>query len=457
MYSLDINEKQFNDWLDEVRVFSEEFLRELPKKWAYKNQEKFLLEKKSPFLEPHAFRDVLSEFKSLLEAGGVNTASGKFMGYIPGGGVPTAAIGDFLAALTNRFSGMFYTSPGAQKIENDLIKWMCELFGYPETAWGTLTSGGAIANLTAILAAREKVPFPLWTNHVIYLSSECHMTIDRALKVAGLEFIATRKIPVDLNFRMDLNALEDQMSRDAREGLRPWMICANAGATNLGSIDPLEEIGRLCQRHGIWFHVDAAYGGFFILTNRGKRKLRGIEFADSITLDPHKGLFQPYGVGAVIVKDRENLRKAVSQSASYLAETNSSEISQSDYSLELTRHFRALRVWLSLKIFSEKAFEFTLNEKLELTKIAREGILRTPGLKLIVDEPELSVLGFHAINNDVTQKLHKEILRRGKVYLSTTNVRGKHIIRICILSFRTHKAELDICIGEVREALAAIA
>lgn len=456
MYSLDINEKQFSEWLDEVKVFSEEFIRELPKKWAYKKQQKFPLEKQSPFLESHKFSEVLGEFKGLLEAGGVNTASGKFMGYIPGGGVPTAAIGDFLAALTNRFSGMFYTSPGAQKTENDLIKWMCDLFGYPETAWGTLTSGGALANLMAVLAAREKVPFQNWLSHVIYLSSECHMTMDRALKVAGLERVATRKIPVDAGFRIDMTALEEQMSRDAREGLRPWMICANAGSTNLGSIDPLEEIGKLCQRHRIWFHVDAAYGGFFVLTNRGKKKLRGIEFADSITLDPHKGLFQPYGVGAVIVKDKENLRKAVNMSAGYLAETESSEISQSDYSIELTRHFRALRVWLSLKVFGEKVFEFTLNEKLEITKIARDGILKTPGLKLVVDEPDLSVLGFYAANNDVTQKLHKEILRRGKVYLSATTVRGKHIVRICILSFRTHKEDVETCISEIRESLAAI-
>ncbi len=456
MDRLDISVKQFNDWLDQVKIFSEDFLKDLPKKWAYKNQQKFPLEKLSPFRHSHEFSEVLTEFKNLLEAGGVNTASGKFMGYIPGGGVPTAAIGDFLAALTNRFSGMFYTSPGAQKIENDLIKWMCDLFGYPKTAWGTLTSGGALANLTAILAAREKVPFQNWTKHAIYMSSECHMTMDRALKIAGLESVATRKIPVDINFRMDMTALEEQMSRDAREGLRPWIVCANAGSTNLGSIDPLEEIGKLCQRHGIWFHVDAAYGGFFILTEKGRKKLRGIEFADSITLDPHKGLFQPYGVGAVIVKEKENLRQAVSMSAGYLAETESDEISQSDYSLELTRHFRALRVWLSLKVFGENAFATTLKEKLELIKIARAGILETPGLKLIVDEPDLSVLGFHAINNDVTKKLHSEILRRGNVYLSATNVRGKHIIRICILSFRSHKEDVEICIDEIREALTVI-
>ncbi len=456
MHPLEINAKKFGEWLDEIKTFSESFLRRLPEDWAYKNQEHLEISE-NPFRHPHELREVLQEFNSLLQAGGVNTASGRFLGYVPGGGVITGAIGDLLAALTNRFSGMFYTSPGAQKIEGDVIRWMCDLFGYPKDSWGVLTSGGTLANLHAVVTAREKIPFEQWPKSVIYLSSEGHVSLERALKVAGLAAVPTRKIPVDENFKWDLNAFENILREDARQGLKPWMLIANAGATNLGSIDPLAELGALAKKLGMWFHVDAAYGGFFIMTAAGKKRLKGIEFADSITLDPHKGLFQPYGCGALIVRERDKLRQAMNHSAYYLSETESpTELSQTDYSLELTRHFRALRVWLSLKIFGEKAISRTLEEKLELTALAVRELQNIPGIRVIVREPELTAVGFQAHSDELTLELHRELCRRGKVYLSTTRLRGRAVIRICILSFRTHKHDIELCLNEIRESLAAI-
>lgn len=457
MHPLEIEPRQFAEWLDEIKKFSEAYLRRLPDDWAYKKQQPIDPTTRNPFVIGRDLPTVLNEFQNLLQAGGVNTASGRFMGYVPGGGVTTAAIGDLLAALTNRFSGMFYTSPGAQKIEGDVIQWMCRLFGLPETAWGTLTSGGTLANLLAILAAREKVPFAQWTKHAIYLSQECHVSIERALKAAGLAAVPTRKIPVDKNFRIDLPEFERILQEDARQGLRPWMLFANAGTTNLGAIDPLPKLAELCGRLGMWFHVDAAYGGFFILTETGKKLLRGIELADSVTLDPHKGLFQPYGCGALLVRDRANLRKAMAHSANYLAETESdTEISQSDYSLELTRHFRALRVWFSLKIFGELAFTKTLQEKLDLIEFANQEVAKIPGLELVIKEPELTALAFFAGDDDRTLRLHAELCRRGQVYLSTTRLRSRAAIRICILSFRTHKDDVQVCMNEIRDALGAI-
>ena len=253
--------------------------------------------------DPSSLDEILRQLDQYVIAGGVQPTSGRFLGYVPGGGLPSAALGDFLAAITNKYSGVYYASPGAAEVENSTIRWFREMLGFPQTAWGTLQSGGSLATLTAIVAAREMRPPTEWSSGVLYATSEAHLAIAKSVHIAGLGHVPRRTVAVDSEFRLSTTDLQRQIADDKARGLRPWMVFATAGTTNTGAIDPLLEISRIARANGLWFHVDAAYGGFFILCESKKEQLSPMREADSIVLDPHKGLFLPYGCGAVLVRD----------------------------------------------------------------------------------------------------------------------------------------------------------
>jgi glutamate/tyrosine decarboxylase-like PLP-dependent enzyme len=396
---------------------------------------------------------VLDYVGTCIERPGIATSSPRFMGYIPGGGLFHSALGDLLAAAANKYSGFAPAAPGAVRIENACTQFLARVIGYPETAEGTLTSGGSLANLTAIVAAREaRDPDG---GGAVYLTRFAHYCVDKALRIAGRGRSPRREIATDSKYRMSVEALEQALDEDRKHGVRPWLVVASAGTVDTGSIDPLVEIAKLCRRYGAWFHVDGAYGGLFALCDEGKAKLRGIEQADSVALDPHKTLFLPYGTGAALVREGRHLLDAFSASAEYIRPFSETDVgpSPSDLSPELTRHFRAMRLWLPLQIAGVAAFRAAQSEKLALARYFHERLSEHDGWDA-GPTPELSVVTFRCLpdSGDVdefNERLIKHVQDEGRVMLSGTRIDGRFYLRCAILCFRTHIEHVD-------EALAAV-
>jgi glutamate/tyrosine decarboxylase-like PLP-dependent enzyme len=255
-----------------------------------------------------------------VDTPGLNPASGGHLAYIPGGGIYYSALGDYLADVFNRYAGVFYASPGAVRMENMLIRWMNDLVGYPAEAHGNLTTSGSLANMLAMVVARDakNIKSADIPRSVIYLSKQTHHSVDKGIRVAGLGECILRFVSLDERFRIVPADLEKQIEQDKIAGLNPFLVVASAGTTDVGAIDPLPEIGEITKKHGLWYHIDAAYGGFFILTEEGKEKLKGLETSDSLIIDPHKGLFLPYGLGVVLVRNVEDLKRSFRFDAHYM-------------------------------------------------------------------------------------------------------------------------------------------
>ncbi|MBL7728723.1 MAG: aminotransferase class V-fold PLP-dependent enzyme [Dinghuibacter sp.] len=380
----------------------------------------------------------------------LNPASGGHLGYIPGGGIYYSALGDYLADVTNRYAGVFYASPGAVRMENMLIRWAAQLMGFPNTAAGNLTSGGSISNLIAICTARDaqKITANKLTTSVIYLTQQAHHSVQKAIRIAGLGECVFRYVEMDPQFRMQAPALHKAIKEDKKNGLNPFLIIASAGTTDTGAIDPLTEIAAVARKTKCWYHIDAAYGGFFMLTREGKKKMQGIELADSVTADAHKSLFLPYGTGIVLVKNAAQLYKTFFYTASYMQDAleQTEELSPADLSPELTRHFRGMRLWLPLQLHGVKPFRDCLEEKLLLAKYFHKKI-KALGFESEV-EPELSVVVYRFVPesgsaDEFNKKLCAAVQRDGRIFISSTIINGNYTLRFACLVFRTHKKQVD--------------
>ncbi len=414
----------------------------------------------APFLEtPSSIEDLLRIVETEVDTPGLNPAGAGHLGYIPGGGLFHSALGDLLADVSNRYAGVFFASPGAVRMENRLLRWMGEVVGYPADAVGNLTSGGSLGNLIGIVSARdaqgikardvERAP--------IYLTEHAHHSLDKAVRIAGLGECPVRHVPMDARYRMDTTALKRLVEADADAGLRPWLVIASAGTTDIGAIDPMPAIADIAATHGLWFHLDAAYGAFFALCDEGRTLLRGMDRSDSIVMDPHKGLFLPYGTGAVLVKNRQAMLDAHHYQAHYMQDTVDAreENSPADLSPELSKHFRGLRVWLPLKLCGLAPFRAALEEKLLLARYFHTQIQSVPGFE-VGPEPELSVATFRYVPkagdaDAFNERLVQAVRRDGRVFLSSSQVDGRFILRVAVLSFRTHIDTIDLTIDILRE------
>ncbi|TMK96233.1 MAG: aminotransferase class V-fold PLP-dependent enzyme, partial [Actinobacteria bacterium] len=287
-----------------------------------------------------------------------NTTGPGYLAFIPGGGLYAAALADFLACGLNRFVNVWNAAPGFAQIEWTVIRWLDDLFGYPAGSGGILTSGGSMANLSAIVTARRALLGEDFQGGTLYLSAQTHASVAKAAILAGFAQSCIRTVPTSSDLALDVEALRDMVQKDRADGLRPFLVVASAGTTNTGKVDPLADIGALAREERMWLHVDGAYGGFFQLTKRGRALFRAIDTADSITLDPHKGMFLPYGTGCLLVRDRRRLREAHMVGADYLQDLapEAGIPNFADYSPELSRDFRGLRVWLPLMLHGVEAF-----------------------------------------------------------------------------------------------------
>lgn len=452
---LDISQEERASLLNQTAEYTNNFISTLHTIKGY--QEKIVGDL-SINNQPSPLQNLLNLYQSEVAESGINAASPKHLGYIPGGGVYTAALADYIAAVTNPFAGAYFAAPGAATIENEVVDWLKKVFSFPESAVGCLSSGGSVSTLIAFTAARDKfkIKNEVIPKSVVYLSEQVHHSTQKALRIIGLEDVIVRYIPLDDWHKIKPDALNALVEKDKAEGLNPFLIVATAGTTDTGTIDPLNDIATIAAQQKLWFHVDAAYGGFFILTSK-KNLFKGIERADSIIVDPHKGLFLPYGVGAVLVKDSNAVLHSHYYTANYMQDGQNEELlnSPANLSPELTRHFRGLRVWLPLKYHGIEPFIACLEEKLLLVqyfrmKLAARGFCLGP-------EPDLSVSYFwYPFATDADEKnklLMEEIHKDGSVFLSSSIINNSFVIRIAILAFRTKKETIDEAVEMIDRCL----
>jgi aromatic-L-amino-acid decarboxylase len=397
--------------------------------------------------------DVLSS----AAAKGFNTTGPGYLAFIPGGGLYAAALADFLACSVNRFVNLWNPSPALVQLEWNAVRWLCDLFGYPPEARGILTSGGSLSNFSAIVTARRTLLGEDFLSGTLYASDQVHASVTKAAVLAGFPRANVRLVPTTPERRIHLEALRRAVAEDRAAGLRPFCVVASAGTTNTGAVDPIADLVGLARNEGLWLHVDAAYGGFFQLTDRGRSLFRGIEEADSITLDPHKGMFLPYGTGALLVREGQKLREAHHVAADYLQDLAPEEDlpNFSEYSPELSRDFRGLRVWLPLKLHGFGAFRDALDEKLDLAAYLYEQLRSAPGFD--VGEPELTVVAFRyhpraGEADDFNRRLLQRINGSRRVFLSSTQLDGRFTLRACILCHRTHRDRVEEAVEIVRSA-----
>lgn len=444
-------------WTDLVTEFGIEFVERLPRTPAYSLSRGTAADGFPISEQPGPLPELLTEIDQWMLRFGLNPASGGHLGYIPGGGVTPSALGDFLAAITNQYAGVFFAGPGAVRMENDLIRWLCHLVGFPDSALGNLASGGSIANLIAFVTARDakQIDSRSIRRAVIYLTSQVHHCVHKAIRIGGLAEAIVRTIPLDERFRLRADVLAEQVTADLAAGLKPFLVVASAGTTDTGAIDPLAEIADVCQRHDLWLHVDAAYGGFFLLAEdcdlQGRsvaERFAGISRADSIAIDPHKGLFLSYGLGVVLVRDVAALQRSHHYQANYMQDTLAAieEPSPAELSPELTKHFRGLRMWLPLRLFGVRPFRAALEEKLWLCRLFYQEI-RERGFE-VGPPPELSVCIYRFVPpagdaNEFNRRLVAAVHRDGRVFISSTTIDDQVWLRLAVLSFRTHLREID--------------
>ena len=317
----------------------------------------------------------------------------------------------------NRYVGVWLAAPGLVQLELNVVRWFCEIVGYGAGSGGILTSGGSLSNLTAVVTARREQLPEDFRHGTIYTSDQTHHSIRKSAVLAGFPESSVREIPTNDRQEIRLDALGDRIAVDRAAGLQPFCVVGSAGTTNTGAVDDLDALADLAEREGLWLHIDGAYGGFFALTERGREAMHGLERADSITLDPHKGLFLPYGNGCLLVRDEEALRRAHATFADYMPSMQHDPdfVDFCDLSPELSRDFRGLRAWLPIRLFGIDAFTESLDEKLDLVLWAAEELRKVPGIE-IVCEPRLSLVAFRltvpGVEGEELDELNRELLRR---------------------------------------------
>ncbi len=380
----------------------------------------------------------------------------RFIGYVPSCPTFPGVLGDFIGAGFNFFSGVWSISAGTNQIELTVLDWFRSWLGMPDGTGGLLTSGGSAATLTAVVAARDAAlqgDASRLPRLVLYASEQAHSSVARAAWIAGIPRANVRAVAVDDAFRMKPDALERIIAGDRAEGRVPAMVVASAGTTNTGAVDPLPAIGDICAARKLWLHVDAAYAGFAALTREGRFALRGIERADSVTLDPHKWLFVPFECGCLLARDPRALERAFSVHPEYLADVRAREheVNFADYGEQLTRGPHALKIWLSVRYFGVNAIAETIARGMALAAYAEERLRAMPDFE-ILSPAQFGVLCFRSrpragesqqACNARNEALNARVNGTGQFLLSSTALRGNYALRICTHGYRTSAADID--------------
>ena len=384
----------------------------------------------------------------------------RFFAFVPSAPTWPGVIADYLAAGFNTFQGTWLGSAGPSQLELVVIDWFRQWIGYPETAGGLFTSGGSAAILDSLVAAREHAGSP--ERPAIFLSDQTHSAIERAARIIGVRKEGIVVIESDEGYRLPVESLSLAVVKARQAGFTPIAICANAGTTNTGTADLLAEIADFCSAQKIWLHVDAAYGGFAVLSERGRRMLAGIERADSISLDAHKWLFQPFEAGCVLVRDVATLVRAFSVNPDYLQDTKLGveHVNFADRGYQLTRSFRALKVWMSIQTFGLARIRAAISRAIELADEAGRLVASTPELELL-SAPSLGVLCFRyrpqgaewspSRIEKLNEALQARVIESNTAMISSTRLRGVYSLRLCIMSYQTTWDDVRATIERISE------
>ena len=390
-------------------------------------------------------------------------ASPRFFGYVFGSGEPISALGQFASAVLHQNATAWRSGPSANAIERTVVRWLASAVGC-EGFSGSLTLGGSSANLMGLCMAREsKLPANQTgvRGGILYCSTEAHMSTPKAAALLGLGHDSVRLIPVDDAFRMRIDLLRETIQRDVQAGLQPIAVVASAGTTATGSIDPLRQIAALCREHNLRLHIDGAYGALASLAIPDA--FDGINLADSISLDPHKWLYQPTGCGCLLYRDPGDARRAFSHSGDYARSLTTDPVEGFAFfeeSIELSRPFRALSLWLSLRYFGLRAFQQSIRDDLHLAQVLANFVDAEPKLERLAPVALSAVCFRYIASSDVLDDLNRRILdrvnRRGRVYLSNATIHGHFALRACIVNHRTTEPDVHAIVTEVLAAAAEL-
>jgi len=390
----------------------------------------------------------------------------RFLAYVlpPPNGIAPFAEG--IASALNQNCNFWQLSPAANVIERKVIGWLSGLFNYPETAGGILTSGGSMASLAAIATAIEdKYPGDfrrdgLQAGHarlVLYTSEEAHRCIEKNAVILGLGLDNVRKIPVDSSFRMRVDLLRAAIRLDREAGHQPFCVVAAGGTINTGAIDPTSELAQFCAQEDLWLHVDGALGALFVLSDRCKDELVPCGRADSIALDPHKMLFAPLEAGCLLVKDRQKLKRAFQFASSYLTIDEDPLLTNFlEYGPELSRSFKAFKIWCSLQTFGLKAFVSAIDQTLELSQYMAERIRQDHALDLLAPVRLNAIcLRLKDRTDEENQAVLRRVVAEGTALLGPAQIRGRFGLRACIANYRTQREDIDLVLDQIRRLAAS--
>lgn len=391
--------------------------------------------------------DVLTPMSRLSHPG--------YFAFIPASSTFAGALGDLIAAALDIDVGSWMSAAGPSQLELVVLDWFKSWIGYPPEAAGILVSGGSAANITALACARESLVGAGSDGIVAYVADQTHSSVARAARLLGFRPDQLRVLPTDHAHRLRLDALAGAVEADTQAGLRPLIVAANAGATNTGAVDPLVALADVCREKGLWLHVDAAYGGFAALTERGRRELAGIELADSVTLDPHKWLYQPIECGSLLVREGHLLREAFAINPDYLADYKSDEVNFSDLGLQLTRGARALKIWLSVNYFGLDAFRRAIDRAIDLAHSAELQVRESPTLELM-SPAALGIICFRrrfdgVDDEDTIAHMNADLVRAfeatGRGLLSSTKLHGRYAIRLCVMNHTSGPEDVEAALS----------
>ena len=386
----------------------------------------------------------------------------RFLAYVQGPPNGIAPFAEAIASALNQNCNIWQLSPAASIIEQRVISWMAELFGYPASAGGIMTSGGSIATLVALVTAlhdRGKLDFrktglqSSTAPRILYTSAESHRSVEKDAVILGLGLDNVRKIPVDGAFRMRVDLLEDALRADRRAGRVPFCVVATAGTVNTGAIDPIEELASFCSNEELWLHVDGAYGAFFILSERMRDALFACGRADSVTLDPHKLLFAPIEAGCLIVRERDKLKSTFGFSASYIPQGQDTLMTDfMDYGPQLSRGFKAFKVWCALRAFGTSAFEAAAERVLDIARYLGEKIEADPSLELLAPVA-LSAVCFRLRGADDAgnRRILADLVEEGTALLGPVSINGRFGMRACVTNFRTTREDVDLILRRLTQ------
>jgi len=402
--------------------------------------------------------ELLASVSSLLFDQSLHTGHPRFLGYITSSAAPISMLGDLLASAVNPNVGAWTLSPVASEIEAQTVRWIADLLRYPQDCGGLLVSGGNMANMAAFWASRVAAAGaavriegnPGGQSLVVYASAETHTWIQKATDLAGLGTSAIRWIPTGSDLRMDVDALRREIDRDLAEGRRPMMVVGTGGSVSTGAVDPLRDIAEVCRDHGVWFHVDGAYGGLAAMLDDAPEGLHHLALADSVAVDPHKWLYAPLEAGCVLVRDAQKLRDAFSYHPPYY-HFGAEATNFVDLGPQNSRGFRALKVWLALQQAGRDGYRRMLSDDIRLAGLLHETAAAHPELETSASGLSISTFRFvpvelrtrvgepavEAYLNLLNKAVQAHLESDGEVFLSNAVIRGMYLLRGCIVNFRT--------------------